>query len=292
MTGSLATARSLRLRPLYLRERWHAAWLVGQRAIHSALLGLGFYATVSLALLLASLLVRNNLEFAQENSLVVMIRPLYLPIFVSTVLLSLYLALSATLSVTRERDRGTLLLLFFGPMDEWAYLLGRLVGQTGLFTLAMLLATAWALLFARLTNLAINPDLLLVLLFALLANAGVVAFGLLMAAWGRTSRTALVLFVLITLLVLAIQFGDQAILQLAAKAQPNRRDPILFLRQLLAGLNWAIQWISPYVQLSQAMDALVVGNPLALAQRGVTLLLQAGLLFGAAVAVLKRSGVR
>jgi ABC-type transport system involved in multi-copper enzyme maturation permease subunit len=280
------------IRPLFLQERWHAARIVGGRASRSSLLSLGLYVTVTLSLFFSSLLVRNNLEFANENSLVVMIRPLYLPVFVSTVLLSLYLALIATLGVARERDRGTLMVLFFGPMDEWSYLFGRLLGQTALFGFVLLANLAWALALASLTNLVFHWDILLVLLVALLVNGAVVSFGLFMAAYGRSSRASLVLFVVVTLVALAIQFGDQAILQFAAQAQPNRRDPILFLRQLLATMNQIIQWLSPYVQFSQAMDALVVGNMLRVVGHSIMIALQGTVLFMAAVWTLKRSGVQ
>ncbi|RME58893.1 MAG: hypothetical protein D6790_11275, partial [Caldilineae bacterium] len=274
---------------LFLAPRLHAAWVIAARASRSAFFGLGFYLTAAVALLLATTLVLNNLAFADENTLIVMVRPLYLPVFLAAVLVSLYLSLNATLSVARERDRGTLRVLLFGPVDAVSYLGGRLLGQLILFAAFAGLAVVWAGGLAALSNMNVHVDLLAVLVLGLVANAAIVSFGLLAAGWGRTSRAALVLFVVIVLLALVFQFGDQIILQLANRVQPNRQDPILFLRQVLAGANYLLLWLSPYAQMARAMDALVVGSLSSVFAHLAAMLGQMIVYFAGAVYALQRS---
>ena len=245
---------------LEVADRLYAAGKVGRRSIISSLHSSGIYIITSLALLAASTLVLNNLAFLDENGLLVLTRPFFLPLFFCAVLLSLYLALHATLQLVREQEKGTLKVLFFGPVDGVSYLLGRLWSQSLLFAMAAGLVLLWALGLGWLTNLLVQMDLLGVLGLGLLTNGAVVAIGLLIGAWGRTARTALVVFSLVILLALLVQFGDQTILQMAASAGANRQDPLLFLRGALEMLNSLLLWLSPFAQMSRGMDALLVGD--------------------------------
>ncbi|MBI3961014.1 MAG: ABC transporter permease subunit, partial [Chloroflexi bacterium] len=206
------------------------------------------------------------------------------------VLLSLYLALHATLHLVREREQGTLKVLFFGPVDSVSYLLGRLCSQSLLYGMAGGVAFLWAVGLGWMTNLLVQPDLLGVLGLGLLTNGAVVVFGLLVGAWGRTARTALIIFALVVLLALLIQFGDQAILQLAAQTQANRQDPLLFLRRALELLNGLLLWLSPFAQMSRGMDALLVGDGGRLLLHTGAIVGQAALYFAGAVWALKRGG--
>lgn len=275
---------------LQLSERLFAAGQIGRRALISSLHSLGFYGVTALALAAASTLVLNNLAFLDENGLLVLIRPFFLPIFVCAVVISLYLALHATLHLVREREQGTLRVLFFGPVDAVSYLLGRLWSQSALFALAGSALLLWAVAVGRLTSLLVQADLLAVLGLGLLANAALVAFGLLVGAWGRTARTALILFALAILLALLIQFGDQAILSLAGQTPANRQDPLAFLRAALEGLNDLLLWFSPFAQMSRGMDALLVGDGGLLLIHTGAISAQAIVYFIGAVWTLKRGG--
>lgn len=275
---------------LQLLDRLYAAGQVGQRSTISSLYSPGVYAATVLALLVASTLVLNNLAFLDENGLLVLTRPFFLPVFVCTVLLSLYLSLHATLHLVREREQGTLKVLFFGPVDGVSYLLGRLWSQSLLFAMAGGVVLFWAIGLGWLTNLLVQADLLAVLGLGLLTNSGIVAFGLLVGAWGRTARTALVLFLLAVLLVLVAQFGTPVVEQLASNTPANRQDSLLFLRTALDGLNGLLLWFSPFAQMSRGMDALLVGDGGRLLLHTGGLLGQMALYFSGAVWALKRGG--
>ena len=275
---------------LQLADRLYAAGQVGRRSTISSLYSPGIYAVTALALLAASTLVLNNLAFLDENGLLVLTRPFFLPVFVCAVLLSLYLSLHATLHLVREREQGTLKVLFFGPVDGVSYLLGRLWSQSLLFGMAAGLVWLWAIGLGWLTNLLVQADLLGVLGLGLLANGTVVAFGLLVGGWGRTARTALVLFLLALLLVLAAQFGTPVIEQLASQTTANRQNSLLYLRTALDGLNGLLLWLSPFAQMSWGMDALLVGDGSRLLLHTGGLLGQMALYFSGAVWALKRGG--
>ncbi len=275
---------------LQLSDRLYAAGQIGRRSTSSSLYSPGIYVVTALALLAASTLVLNNLAFLDENGLLVLTRPFFLPVFVCTVLLSLYLSLHATLQLVREREQGTLKVLFFGPVDGVSYLAGRLWSQTRLFALAGGVVLLWAGALGWMTNLLVQADVLAVLGLGLLTNGAIVAFGLLVGGWGRTARTALVLFLLALLLVLAAQFGTPVIEQLASQTPANRQNSLLYLRTALNGLNGLLLWLSPFAQMSRGMDALLVGDGGRLLLHTGGLLGQMALYFAGAVWALKRGG--
>ena len=70
------------------------------------------------ACLAASLVLQNTLGYVSRNAVLSTRQPLFLPIAFMVAVVSLYLGLSAALGVARERDRGTLSVLLFGPVDE------------------------------------------------------------------------------------------------------------------------------------------------------------------------------
>lgn len=275
---------------LQLSDRLYAAGQVGRRSTISSLYRPGVYAVTALGLVAASTLVLNNLAFLEENGLLVLTRPFFLPVFVCTVLISLYLALHATLHLVREREQGTLKVLFFGPVDGVSYLLGRLWSQSLLYGMAAGALLLWAVGLGWLTNLLVQADLLVVLGLGLLANGALVAFGLFVGAWGRTARTALIFFVLVTALALLVQFGDQAILQLAAQSGSARQDPFLFLRRTLEALNGLLLWLSPFAQMGRGMDSLLASDASALLFHSGAIAGQMALYFSGAVWTLKRGG--
>ncbi|MFZ1756894.1 MAG: ABC transporter permease [Caldilineaceae bacterium] len=275
---------------LQLADRIYAAGQIGRRSTISSLYSPGIYMVTTLAVLAASTLVLNNLAFLDENGLLVLTRPFFLPLFVCTVLLSLYLSLHATLHLVREREQGTLRVLFFGPVDGVSYLLGRLWSQNLLFVLAGGVVLLWAVGLGWMTNLLVQMDVLAVLGLGLLTSSAVVAFGLLVGAWGRTARTALVLFLLVLVLVLVAQFGTPVVAQLASQTPANRQNSLLFLRTVLDGANGLLLWLSPFAQMSRGMDALLVGDGSRLLLHTGAILGQGALYFAGAVRALKRGG--
>ena len=95
------------------------------------------YVALGFALGLAGWMLSNDVALVRSNGLMVNAAPFQGPLLGALLVLSSFFAFSAVLSVARERDRGTLEVLFYGPIDETTYLGGKLVGLMGAYVAMM-----------------------------------------------------------------------------------------------------------------------------------------------------------
>ncbi len=273
-------------------ERWNAVVALQRRERRGLFFGPGLYVTIFIALIASVLLLRNHLAYAEDNGVAVMSRPLIIPFFFSIVLASTYLALVSTTSIAREREQGTLEVLFYGPIDDVAYVVGKFATPLLACAAVVLLDLLWALLFARLTNFLFSFDLILVALLALASGAAIVAFSILVSTMTRSARTAVIVFLLVAGVFAAIQGGHEALSFFAPAPEANRLSPMFFLRDTLAVLNHVAEWLSPFAYLSRGIDALVVGDWMGYISMIGLAVLSTGVFLILATRMLARQGVR
>ncbi len=241
-------------------DRWHTIVSLHRRDWRALFLGLGLWGTLFIALMASSVILRNNLTYAQENGVIVMIRPLYVPFVIITVVSSLYLALVSATTIARERDQGTLEVLFYGPVDGPSYILSKYATVMLASLSVVVIGFLWSWVYAQLTNLVFSLDLLLVLILSLGVTSAVVTFAMLLSTVGRSMRTSLALFLIVVTVFLIIQGGHQVLSGLPLSVPANRVNPLLYLRDALTLLNRLAQWLSPYSHLNAGIEALTVGN--------------------------------
>lgn len=274
------------------KPRWHAINIIRYRNSQVTLYQFGIYVTITLALVTSALALHNTLRFTERNVVFVANQPLFLPILVSTGLVSLYLGVIASVSVSRERDRKTLEVLMYGPVDGSAFLMGIFFAQLLIFLIAVAFLFIWSNLAVWVLNLVFSVEVIGVLFASILMASVIVAFGLFTAVWGDKTRTALVVFILVLLLLAGVQIADQVVSNIIVSASPSNNDPILIIRNALAMLTRLIQWISPYAQLTQAMDALVNHSLISYLMNLGIMLIQSSVLLLGGIRLLSRKGAR
>ncbi len=285
-------AASFALPTRHWAARWHAVDAIRARSSASIAYGLGIYVTLTVAFVAASVVLQNTVRYVERNAVLSTRQPLFLPIAFMVAVVSLYLGLSAALGVARERDRGTLQVLFFGPVDETAFLLGHLTAQLQVYIGVVLLALVWGNLVTGLLHLAFSIPGILLLLSSIATVAAVIAFGLLVAVWGGRERTTLVYFILIALLFIGLQLGQEVVNGIAQSSNLTENDPILLIRSALVWVNLVTQWISPYAQLSRMMDDLLNQNVGSYVLHLFVTILEGLVLLIASILILQRKGPR
>ncbi len=274
-------------------SRWRVANSIQRRVSQSAFLGLGMYATMSLAFLIAAVMVHNDLRFAERNSVFISREPLAFPILITVIVTSIYLAMSTAVLVSREREQGTLETLFFGPVDELAFVLGYFLAQLRVYFGLVLVIILWTNLVTWVLNLRFSLAITVLSLTSVVATAVVISFGLLVAMWGKRTRRTLLFFILVIALILGLQVSDIVISGIALATSATANDPILVIRNVLSLINlYLVNWISPFSQLRLLLDALTEGNVWSYFYHLAVLVGQTAVLLTAAVWSLKRTGVR
>lgn len=269
--------------------RLHAARIVAARELRLAVTGIGAYVVAAIALLAAGWIVSNDVRAIRASDLLVLEHPFQTSATVIVLLISLFLGVSAVVSVARERDRGTLEVLFYGPIDELSYLVGKLVGQLGGYLAILLMVLIGLLLLSFLTGFGLTGSVVAGLVLSVVAVAQVVAVALLLSVVGGRLRSGVLLFMGITLVLVAIGLGNQF---LAAVPIESATSPVLPLRDALATLQSIVAWVSPYVALERTIDSITLGAwGTAAFVCGLALVYAAAATLAAAL-VLRRRGVR
>jgi len=269
--------------------RLHAGWVVARREIGNAASALGGYVAIATALLAAGWIVSNDIRAARAADLLVLEHPFRSAVTVAVLVISLFLGVSAVVSVARERDRGTLEVLFYGPVDEVSYLGGKLLGQVGGYLVALPILLAGLLMLSFLTGLSLTGSVILGMVASVVPAGLVVAFGLLLAVIGGRLRNAVLLFVTATLAMVAVSVAYRFLLTVPIGSATS---PLLPIRDAIGAMNAVVEWISPFATLERTVDGIAIG---AWASVALSLLVAGGYtlvsLLGAA-AILRRRGIR
>lgn len=273
-------------------QRWHAMQALQRRNSQSAGYSLGLYITTTVAFVAAAIALHNTLRFVERNAVLATRQPLFLPIFVTAVLTSIYLALMSSVSASRERDRGTLEVLLYGPVDEAAFILGKFLAQLKIYLGVLVMAFVWTNLTTWVLHLAFSVEALVLLATSLAPAAAVIAFGLLTALWGGRTRTAVIYFILIVLLLVGLETADSALSAFTLATSPTQNDPLLLVRNALVVINGVVQWISPYAQFSRTMEDLLSGSLVSYGLRLGLIGLQTLVFLAGSLLILQRKGPR
>lgn len=275
-----------------LHSFFHSVQVLQERTSRSTLRSAGIYITLFLGLLASSLVLHNNLNATDTNLVFVSLQPLFLPLLVCVSLIALYLAIVSSITVSRERDRATLEVLVFGPVNEAAFLWGVFLAQLKIYLTGMVVIFVWANLLTWFLHMAFSLRIVAMLLTSTVMAAAVIAFGLLTAVWGGHTRTALVYFFMSVLLLSAVQIGNQILVVVVLANAQSASGSMLLLRNSLEFLSGIFQWISPLTQFTLCMDAIADNAVGAYLLHLGILLIQAGILFAGSIQILRRKGVR
>lgn len=258
---------------------------LARREVAAALAGPSLYLMVTLACLVAAVLVKSYLDYVSANGTMVMAEPLKGPLLFAVIALTGYLGLAAAAGLAGERERGTLEVLFYGPVDAPGYIGGKLLGHLATYGLAIAALAAFLGVAALLSGMPLGAGTLLLLVASLLPAAAMIALGLLLAALVGRIRPALALTATAIAVLVAIDAGSQF-----AAAQPG--DTLLgSAAGILSAVAAFTNWISPFGYLWRAADGFALGNAGdVLLDLGVALF-YAALLTVLAVVALRKRGV-
>jgi ABC-type transport system involved in multi-copper enzyme maturation permease subunit len=237
----------------------------------------------------ALLVVRNYLDAVARERLLILADAFTLPFYVAALVVMLFLALASAATIAREKDQGTLEVLFYGPVDHWAYVLAKHLAQLLGYVAASLALAALLLSYAAISGLRLAGAFPFALLLSVAVAAAVAAAGICCSALTRSVRAAITLLLAVAALLTAVRLGATLV---SGIALTNNASPLLFLRDLLIGVDRVVAYISPVAVFEQGIDAAVRGDALGYAGWLLLAGLHALLLLTASVVALQRRGVR
>ena len=107
---------------------WRTVRALVKRDLTTSIKSWGPYLTLTITFLTSSLILKNYLGGIGNNNILVASDPLNFPLYISLVVISFYLAILSAITISRERDRGTLEVLFYGPVNNTSYIFFKVSG--------------------------------------------------------------------------------------------------------------------------------------------------------------------
>jgi ABC-type transport system involved in multi-copper enzyme maturation permease subunit len=268
--------------------RWPVAGVIAWREAKAAMRGMGCYIALTLALVAATWMLLVDVRALQAAGVLVLTDPFRPSVAVAMLVLALFFAVSAAVSSARDRESGTLEVLFYAPVDEITYVLGKAGGLLLAYLAALPLLLAPLALLSWMSGFALTPAILVSVLLSIVPVAEIVGFGILLSVGIGRVRSAVLLLVGIVGVLLGIELAYAMVL-LVPIEDPS--SPVLPLRDTLAALDAAARWISPFAWLERVVDRAMSGAWRSAALSLAASVVYAALMIGLAAFWLRRRGV-
>jgi ABC-type transport system involved in multi-copper enzyme maturation permease subunit len=197
-----------------------------------------------------------DVRAVQAAGLLVLADPFRPSATVAILVLALFFAVSAAVSAARDRESGTLEVLFYGPVDEITYVLGKAGGLLVAYLAALPLLLASLALLSWISGFKLTPAILVSIVLSVVPVAEIIGFGILLSIGLGRVRSAVLLLVGIVALLLGIEVAYGMVL-LVPISDPA--SPVLPLRDALAALTTAASWISPFAWLERVVEGAMAG---------------------------------
>jgi ABC-type transport system involved in multi-copper enzyme maturation permease subunit len=235
----------------------HSMRVLAKRELVSGLYGWGVYVAMFISFLVSSFILRNFLRGIKEENIFISSYPLNFPLFVSVVIISFYLVIVSAISISREKEQGTLEVLFYGPVSSSSFLLGKYFTDMILYIIILGFFALYFLGVSLLTNLGFTYALVKALLLSIFLASCVISFGLFISSLTGRVRSSIIWLVGILLAFLALWFLQNMFLTFPPEAFTSW---LLYLRKTLSVTQHLINWISPFSYLSRGMESIRVGS--------------------------------
>ncbi|MFY9146134.1 MAG: ABC transporter permease subunit [Bacillota bacterium] len=266
-----------------------AASAVARRELRHSFYGLGLYSVLTVCFLISFYIAKSYVDSMIQGGVAISKCPLEYPAYLTTTILAVYIALCASMSISRERDRGTLEVLFCGPINSVSYLVARFVEQILLFCIALCAVVAYFLMISLISSLELGLRFWSTTLGSVLLVSYMSAFGLLVSALSKNPRTSTVVFLLVNMTFLGVRVGSSILSGTSNEVLPAS---IVYVKTGVVFADRALRWISPFSYCTWLTDSVELGEfdmVLSIIGAGV---IYTVLFLGLATRALEQRGVR
>lgn len=237
--------------------RFRAAATIVRHELRSTANGLGLYSVLTACFLISFFVAKSYTDSMLTGGIAVSEDPLEYPMYLTTTILALYLALSASMSVPREREQGTLEVLFYGPIDSTAYVVARYIERMLLFIASLASALAYFLAISSLAGLELGLRFWGTALSSGLLASYVIAFGLFISTLSRSVRTSAIAFLLVNAILLAVRVASTV---LTGTANTSLSDAMVYVKTGVVLVDNALRWVSPFSYAAWLTDSIELAN--------------------------------
>jgi len=267
----------------------HTMKILAKRELLSSLYGWGLYIAIFISFLVSSFILKNFLQGIRENNIFISSYPLNFPLFTSVVIISLYLVIVSAISISREREQGTLEVLFYGPVSSFSFLMGKYITDMLLYFIILGFFAIYFLGVSFLTNLGFTIALVKAFVVSIFLASCVISFGLFISSLTGKVRSSIVWLIGILLAFLGIWFLQNIFLRLPSEALSSW---MRYLQKTIGIIYHFVNWVSPFSYLSRGMESIWLGSMKPFLLNILYSVLYTVILLALSVHILRTKGVR
>lgn len=259
-----------------------------KRDLSIAINSWGPYVAATISFLASSLVLKNYLSGIGDNNILIVSDPLNFPLYLSLVIVSFYIAIISAIAISSEKDRGTLEVLFYGPVSNTSYILSKYIADMTIFLFLIGLLIPYFIAVTMLTNLALSWSLLKGLVLSAFSASCIISFSLLVSSATSKMRNSVIWLIVLLGAFLSIQLANGILLRM----NDGALSPLVqYLRRTIHLINTATEWVTPFAPLNKGIQAIVVSNEPLYFGSILFALLYSSIFLVASVAVLRKKGV-
>lgn len=235
----------------------HAIAVLTRKDFSAAVKSWGPYIAATISFFVSSFLLKNYLTTLKGDDILISSDPLNFPLMVSLIVVSLYLAILTTVSVTREKEKGTLEVLFYGPLSCGSFLMAKFLADILIYLFVLLFLMLYFLALTALTNLGFSWTLMGAIVLSVFWISCVISFSMFITSFTSRTRSSIIWLVTVLFILLLIEVAHSMLLGLPDE---SLSDLLVYLRE---GLRMAVagtDWISPFSILMKGMESINLGD--------------------------------
>ncbi len=217
----------------------------------------GPYIVLALGIAGTLLSLNNTLGVIHAGYLTVLTEPFWGAVAVMGLWSGMYFALLAGLSVAREREAGTLQVLFYGPLTHWEYMCAKFLAHVSAHAAMMVIFLGVCWVLAPLSALQFSLVLAPIAFIGVLAGSALIGSALLVAALTKAVRGMTLSLVGVFLLLVILQAGQGLLTGIVSESGFTGLVILRDTFEILAGIT---RWISPVAYLMRGTEALLQAN--------------------------------
>ncbi len=264
------------------------ALLMARRELAAKLLSPWLYAVASLLCLIAWVYGDGFLRSFETESVLVATDPLAALHAIVVIVLGVVLGLRLAAGLAWEREHRTLEVLLVGPVSHEAILISKFCVELCLFALLISVYLLYLGVAQPLGAGVIGLSDALAAGRLPLHALPVLALGLLVSAWARSVRGAVIVYLGI---VIVLALFEIVLAALGGTPPENMTLTALYLHRMMEGVAVFLAPVSPVARLADLARGLEVQTPLAMSSTLMALLLTLALLTLAALVARARGAV-
>jgi len=260
-----------------------------RRDFFSMLNGWGLYSAATISFLASSFLANNYLKAIWSNNYQISSDPLISPLFISIIVVSFYLAIISASSISRERDHGTLEVLFYGPVDSVSFLVAKYIKDILVYLVIVVFFFIYFTVVFKITRIDFSWQLMKTIFYSILLVSCVISFSLFISSLTSKMRTSIILLIGILVAFLVIQLFHSMLLNMD---EENLSTSIIFLRKGLGIISQVTRWISPFAGFMSSKKFMGIGTIQPYGMGVLYSIVYSFIFLFLSVQILERKGVR